>query len=107
METSAFGGIFLNLLSMILIVIGLCLFEIVSSIDNAVINAEVLSGMSSKGRRWFLVYGILFAVIIVRGLLPWAIVWVTNASLGPIGALTATFSNDPHVKEAIEHQRRR
>lgn len=92
----------MSVVSIILIIIGLCLFEIVSSIDNAVINAEVLSGMSSKGRRWFLVYGIIFAVIVVRGLLPWAIVWLTNASLGPIGSLTATFSNDPHVKEAIE-----
>lgn len=88
--------------SMILVVLGLCLFEIISSIDNAVINAEVLSTMSRKARRWFLFWGILFAVIVVRGLLPWAIVWATNSSLGPIGALTATFSNDPHVKEAIE-----
>jgi len=87
---------------MILVVLGLCLFEIISSIDNAVINAEVLSTMSRKARRWFLFWGILFAVIVVRGLLPWAIVWATNSSLGPIGALTATFSNDPHVKEAIE-----
>ncbi|HBB36749.1 MAG: hypothetical protein UX02_C0001G0117 [Candidatus Moranbacteria bacterium GW2011_GWC1_45_18] len=88
--------------SMILIVLGLCLFEIISSIDNAVINAEVLSTMSPKARRWFLFWGLLFAVVIVRGLLPWAIVWATNSSLGPIGALTATFSNNPHIKEAIE-----
>ena len=88
--------------SMILIVLGLCLFEIISSIDNAVINAEVLSTMSTKARRWFLFWGLLFAVVIVRGLLPWAIVWATNSSLGPIGALTATFSNNPHIKEAIE-----
>src|SRR3989339_385609 len=88
--------------SMILIVLGLCLFEIISSIDNAVINAEVLSTMSPKARRWFLFWGLLFAAVIVRGLLPWAIVWATNSSLGPIGALTATFSNNPHIKEAIE-----
>ncbi|MDD5489679.1 MAG: DUF475 domain-containing protein [Candidatus Moranbacteria bacterium] len=88
--------------SMILIVLGLCLFEIISSIDNAVINAEVLSTMSPKSRRWFLLWGLLFAVIVVRGLLPWVIVWATNSSLGPVGALTATFSNNPHVKEAIE-----
>ena len=92
----------MEVLSVIFIVLGLCVFEIVSSIDNAVINAEVLGTMSPKGRRWFLVYGLIFAVFIVRGLLPWAIVWATNSSLGPIGALTATFSNDPHVKESIE-----
>lgn len=88
---------------MIFIIIGLCLFEVVSSIDNAVINAEVLSTMSEKAKKWFLLYGILFAVFIVRGLLPWAIVWATNPSLGPIGALTATFSNDPHIIESIEY----
>ena len=93
----------MEIISIVLIIIGLCLFEVVSSIDNAVINAEVLSTMSKKAKKWFLLYGILFAVFIVRGLLPWAIVWVTNQSLGPIGALTATFSNDPHIIESIEY----
>jgi hypothetical protein len=87
---------------MILAVIGLCVFEVVSSIDNAVINAEVLSTMSEKARKWFLLYGIIFAVFVVRGLLPWAIIWATNPSLGPLGALTATFSNDPGVIASIE-----
>lgn len=93
----------MQIISIIFIVIGLCLFEVVSSIDNAVINAEVLSTMSPKAKKWFLLYGILFAVFIVRGLLPWAIVWATNPTLGPIGALTATFSNDPHIIESIEY----
>lgn len=88
--------------TMILTVLGLCLFEIISSIDNAVINAEVLSTMSKKSRRWFLLYGFFFAVFVVRGLLPWAIIWATVPSLGPIGALTAAFSNDPSVHQAIE-----
>jgi len=92
----------MGVLSVLFIVVGLCVFEVVSSIDNAVINAEVLGTMSEKGKKWFLLYGILFAVFIVRGLLPWVIVWATNTSLGPIGALTATFSNDPHIKESFE-----
>lgn len=87
---------------MILIVAGLCLFETVSGIDNAVINAEVLRTMSQKARRWFLFWGILFAVFVVRGLLPWLIIWFTNPSLGFIGSLTATFSSDPAVIKAIE-----
>lgn len=86
----------------ILTIIGLSLFEIITSIDNAIINAEVLSGMSKKARRWFLLWGFLFAVFVVRGLLPLIIIWATNPSLGPIGALTATFSGDPKVSEAIE-----
>lgn len=92
----------MDIFSIVLIIFGLVLFETISSIDNAIINAEVLSGMGQKARRWFLWWGLLISVFAVRGLLPWAIVWATLPSLGPIGAFTASFSNDPHVHEAIE-----
>ncbi len=92
----------MNIASVILIVLGLILFEVVSSIDNAIVNAEVLSTMKEKARRWFLRWGIFFAVFVVRGLLPWLIVYAVMPSLGPLGALTATFSGDPLVIEAIE-----
>jgi len=85
-----------------LTVAGLILFETVSSVDNAIINAEVLSTMGQKARKWFLTWGLLIAVVLIRGMLPWSIVWAVSPHLGPIGALTATFSNDPHVAEAIE-----
>lgn len=92
----------MEIISLILIVIGLCLFEIVSSIDNAVINAEVLGTMSEKARKWFLFYGIIVAVFLVRGLLPWLIVYATAPQLGFLGSLTATFSGDPSVHAVIE-----
>ncbi len=92
----------MEIFSIILIIIGLILFETISSIDNAVINAEVLSTMSIRARRWFLFYGLLFAVFVIRGMLPWLIVWATNPSLGPVGALTATFSEDPEIARVIE-----
>ncbi len=92
----------MNIISIILTISGLCLFEIISSIDNAIINAQVLSTMQQKARRWFLFWGLIFAVFMVRGLLPWAIVWGATPSLGPIGALTATFSNDPKILQAVE-----
>lgn len=92
----------MDFLSIILIVAGLALFETVASIDNSIINAQVLSTMGQKARRWFLIWGILVAVFVVRGLLPWAIVWAVSPSLGPIGALTATFSSDLGVTKAIE-----
>jgi uncharacterized protein len=92
----------MDLFSIVLIVAGLCLFEVISSIDNAIINAEVLSTMGAKARRWFLLYGIIIAVFLVRGLLPWLIVWLATPGLGPIQALTATFSSDPRVIEAVE-----
>lgn len=92
----------MDILSIILIIAGLCLFETITSIDNAIINAEVLSTMSEKARRWFLIWGLLFAVFVIRGVLPWLIVWMSTPSLGPVGALTATFSSDPAVVAAIE-----
>jgi len=92
----------LDFISIFLIIAGLCLFETINSIDNAIINAEVLATMQPKARRWFLVWGMLIAVFLIRGVLPWLIVWAVLPSLGPIGALTATFSSDPQVHEAIE-----
>ena len=93
----------MDILSIILIIAGLCLFETITSIDNAIINAEVLSTMGERARKWFLLWGLLIAVFAIRGLLPWLIVWLSTPSLGPIGALTATFSSDPVVIAAIEH----
>lgn len=92
----------MDLFSIIIIIAGLCLFEVICSIDNAIINAEVLSTMGAKARRWFLLYGIIIAVFLVRGLLPWLIVWLATPGLGPIEALTATFSSDHRVIEAVE-----
>lgn len=89
----------------VIIVVGLVLFEVISSIDNAVVNADVLATMSQKARRWFLLYGIIIAVFVVRGILPMLIVYASNTSLGLWGAVTATFSSDPSVREAIERQK--
>lgn len=86
----------------VLVVVGLCLFETISSIDNAIINAEVLGTMDRWAQRWFLVWGLLIAVAGIRFLLPWMIVWATVPELGPLGAITAAFSDDPAVIEAIE-----
>lgn len=92
----------MDLLSIVLIVAGLCLFETITSIDNAIINAEVLGTMSERAKRWFLVWGLIFAVFAVRGLLPWLIVWLSAPSLGPVGSFMATLSSDPVVIAAIE-----
>jgi len=92
----------MDFFSIALTVLGLSLFEIVISVDNAVINADVLGTMSRKARRWFLIWGIIIAVFLVRGLLPWLIIWMSNPSLGAIGALTASFSSDPRIAETIK-----
>jgi hypothetical protein len=91
----------MDIISILIIIAGLCMFETITSIDNAIINAEILSTMQVKFRRWFLVWGLLFAVFVIRGVLPWLIVWLTTPALGPVGAFTATFSSDPRVVAAI------
>lgn len=86
-----------------LIIIGLIVFEIVSSIDNAVVNADVLATMKSeRAKRFFLVWGILFAVFVVRGILPSLIVFLADPSIGVFGALQAMWQSNPATTAAIE-----
>jgi uncharacterized protein len=89
------------LLSSILTILGLALFESITSVDNAIVNAETLATMQPKARRWFLTWGILIAVIGVRGVLPWLIVWVVTPGLGPLQAFTASLTGDPAALIAI------
>ncbi len=90
------------MLSAFIVVLGLSLFEAVSSVDNAIINAEVLSTMGARARRWFLTWGMFIAVFMVRGLLPFLIIWAFNTSLTPMQILSAAWSSDPLVVESIE-----
>ncbi len=93
---------FMDWLTIILTVAGLSVFEIISSIDNAIINADVLVTMQERYRRWFLFFGIITSVFLIRGLLPWLIVWLATPGIGPIDAFIASFSNNPDVLHAIE-----
>ncbi len=88
--------------AIIITVFGLCLFEIISSIDNAIVNAHVLKTMPEKYRKIFLFWGLLFAVVLVRGLLPFVIVWAVNPSLSLPQVWTATFSGSDLVKASLE-----
>lgn len=92
----------MDILSIIITVVGLSFFEIINSVDNAIVDAEVLSTMGPKARKWFRIWGLLFAVLIVRGFLPWVIVWAVNPGLGFFGSFTAALSSDPKVSMAIE-----
>ena len=92
----------MDILSMILTVAGLSVFEIIMSLDNAVINGQVLGTMSKKSRKWFITWGMIPSVFGVRFLLPWLIVLVAIPGIGLWGSLTSTFSSDPLVIEAIE-----
>jgi hypothetical protein len=89
------------LFSAILTVMGLTLFESVSSVDNAIINAEVLSTMGAKSRKWFLTWGMFFSVFLVRGILPLLIIWAFNTSLTPFQVISAAWSSDPKIGQYI------
>ena len=89
------------LFSALITIIGLSLFEAVSSVDNAIINAEVLTKMGERARRWFLTWGMFIAVFLVRGLLPFTIVWAFNPKLDFLQILSAAWSSDPLVSESI------
>jgi len=88
--------------SFFLVVFGLVLFEIISSIDNAIINAHVLKTVPEKYRKIFLFWGILFAVFLIRGGLPFVIIWLANPDLSAFQVFTLAFSNDPLIKESTE-----
>lgn len=92
----------MDVFTIISVVLGLALFEIITSIDNAIINADVLRTMKPKNRKWFLGAGIIIGVFVVRGLLPWILVWVSSQKVGAWGALVASFSGDPSIMQAIE-----
>jgi len=92
----------MDIFAAIIIVIGLMVFETIASIDNAIINADILATMKERSRKWFLTWGLFIAVFVIRGVLPWVIIWASTPELGPIGALTATFSGDQTAAQAIQ-----
>jgi len=74
-------------MNIILIVVGLIIFEIVTSIDNAIINADVLTKMQPKARKWFLTWGIFIAVFVVRGVLPFILIYTLQSKILIIGGV--------------------
>lgn len=89
----------------LIVIFGLALFEIISSIDNAVINAHVLKTLPEKYRKIFLFWGLLFAVFLVRGLLPFIIVKIANPSLNIVQVFTAAFSQSKEVVHYVEQSK--
>lgn len=89
----------------IIVILGLVLFEIISSVDNAVINAHVLRTLQQRFRKIFLFWGLLFGVFIVRGILPFLIIWIVNPKLSPLQVITFVFSQDPKILHYVEQSK--
>ena len=73
--------------------------------DNAIVNAHVLKTMSEKWRKIFLVWGIFTAVFLIRGLLPFIIVWLSVPEVGFMGAFRAMFDSSPEISRLIEERK--
>lgn len=86
----------------LIIIIGLIVFEVISSIDNAIVNAHVLKTLPKKFQRFFLLWGMLIAVFLIRGVLPFLIVWMVNPALSVRELFSFVFSGDPHIAEYVE-----
>jgi hypothetical protein len=86
----------------IVIVFGLCLFEVISSVDNAIINAHVLKTLPEKYRKFFLFWGLLIAVFLVRGVLPFVIVWLANPAFSFTQVISFVFNPTPEIESYVE-----
>jgi hypothetical protein len=89
----------------LIIIFGLILFEVISSVDNAIVNVHILKTVPEKFRRFFLLWGLLLAVFVMRGVLPFVIVWLANAGLPFSEVWRLVFSDPALMEEALEHSK--
>jgi uncharacterized protein len=95
----------LSLVEDILIVAGLIVFEVVNSVDNAIVNASVLKTMSMLWRKRFLLIGIITSVFLVRFILPLIIVWISVPNISGADLFLAFTGQSTIAAEAIEAQK--
>jgi hypothetical protein len=91
--------------NLLITILGLALFEVISSVDNAVVNAHILKTLPEKYRKIFLFWGLLAAVFVVRGCLPFLIVWAANPHLSMWQVVTSTFSGSPEITHYINQSK--
>jgi len=90
------------IIEILVVIFGLCLFEIISSVDNAIINAHVLKTLPEKYRKFFLFWGLLIAVFAVRGILPFLIVWLANPAFSFLEVITFVFHPTAEIEKYVE-----
>ncbi len=95
----------MSLVESIAIVVGLIVFEVVNSVDNAIVNASVLKTMSVLWRKRFLLIGIITSVFLVRFILPLIIVWISVPTISPSDLFLAFLGQSDVAASAIEQQK--
>ncbi len=88
--------------SLLFIVVGLIVFEVVNSIDNAIVNAHTLKLVSPKARRWFFLWGMITAVLVVRGLLPFLLLWFTAPGTPLKQMFLAVVGLNPQLQTSLQ-----
>jgi uncharacterized protein len=86
-------------------VLGLVVFEVVNSVDNAVVNASVLKTMNMLWRKRFLFIGIITSVFLVRFLLPLVIVWISVPTISVSEIFLAFLGQSQVAAQAISIQK--
>ena len=92
-------------IEVLIIILGLILFEVVNSVDNAIINAHVLRTMSEKWRKRFLYFGIVTSVLLVRLALPLVIIWLVVPNISIAEIIKVFNGNSSVAVDAIEQQK--
>ena len=92
----------MTIFEIIIVIFGLALFEIISSVDNAIINAHVLKTLPEKYKKFFLTWGLFVAVFAVRGILPFLIVWLANPSFSFLQIVSFVFHPTPEISKYVE-----
>ncbi len=92
----------MDIVQILVVIFGLCLFEVISSVDNAIINAHVLKTLPEKYRKIFLTFGLLIAVVVVRGMLPFLIVWLANPSFSFMQVIGFVFHPTDQINAYVE-----
>ena len=95
----------MSLVESIAIVVGLIVFEVVNSVDNAIVNASVLKTMSMLWRKRFLLIGIVTSVFLVRFILPLVIVWISVPTISASDLFLAFLGQSDVAASAIEQQK--
>lgn len=92
----------MDIIQIVIVVFGLCLFEVISSVDNAIINAHVLKTLPEKYRKFFLTFGLIFAVVLIRGILPFVIIWLANPALSFGQVIGFVFHPNAQIQTYVE-----
>ena len=92
----------MDIIQIVIVVFGLALFEVISSVDNAIINAHVIKTLPEKFRKFFLTWGLFIAVFAVRGVLPFLIVWLANPAFSFAQVIGFVFHPTAEISAYVE-----